>query len=45
MGQAAVSLLPQQIEGRPARREELLFEPEPVVRNTTGARRAALART
>jgi LacI family transcriptional regulator, repressor for deo operon, udp, cdd, tsx, nupC, and nupG len=42
MGHAAVSLLLQQMEGRPARDEELLFEPELVVRNTTGARRAAM---
>jgi LacI family repressor for deo operon, udp, cdd, tsx, nupC, and nupG len=39
MGHAAVSLLLHQIEGRRSRGEELLFEPELVVRNTTGAAR------
>ncbi|PRY29342.1 LacI family DNA-binding transcriptional regulator [Pseudosporangium ferrugineum] len=37
MGRAAVSLLLHQIEGHPGRREELLFEPELVVRASTGA--------
>ncbi|BCJ52935.1 LacI family transcriptional regulator [Actinoplanes sp. NBRC 14428] len=37
MGRAAVSLLLHQIEGHPSRREELLFEPELVVRASTGA--------
>ena len=39
MGHAAVSLLLHQIDGHPGRGEELLFEPELVVRNTTGAAR------
>jgi LacI family repressor for deo operon, udp, cdd, tsx, nupC, and nupG len=37
MGRAAVALLLHQIDGRPARDEELLFEPELVMRGTTGA--------
>ena len=43
MGHAAVSLLLHQIDGQPARGEELLFEPELVMRSTTGARRSVLA--
>ena len=43
MGHAAVSLLLHQIDGQPSRGEELLFEPELVMRNTTGARRQVLA--
>ena len=39
MGHAAVALLLSQIEGRASGREELLFEPELVVRSTTGAAR------
>ena len=37
MGHAAVSLLLQQIDGQPGGVQELLFEPELVVRGTTGA--------
>ena len=37
MGRAAVALLISQIDGQPSRADELLFEPELVVRNTTGA--------
>jgi DNA-binding LacI/PurR family transcriptional regulator len=37
IGKAAVSLLIAQIQGMPGRPEELLFEPELVVRSTTGA--------
>lgn len=36
MGQAAVSLLISQIDGEPVRADELLFEPELVVRASTG---------
>jgi LacI family transcriptional regulator, repressor for deo operon, udp, cdd, tsx, nupC, and nupG len=36
MGQAAVELLVSQIEGAPANDDELLFEPELVVRGSTG---------
>jgi LacI family repressor for deo operon, udp, cdd, tsx, nupC, and nupG len=39
MGQAAVSLLLHHVEGHPDRGEQLLFEPELVVRSTTGAAR------
>jgi DNA-binding LacI/PurR family transcriptional regulator len=43
MGHAAVSLLLHQIDGHPGRAEELFFEPELVVRNTTGAAARSLA--
>ncbi|MCU1490367.1 MAG: HTH-type transcription regulator reg1 [Acidimicrobiaceae bacterium] len=44
IGRAAVALLVSQIEGAPAATEELLFEPELVVRGSTGpARREASA--
>ncbi|MET0419432.1 MAG: LacI family DNA-binding transcriptional regulator [Actinoplanes sp.] len=43
MGHAAVSLLLHQIDGQPPRDEELLFEPELVVRNTTGTARPRAA--
>jgi len=36
MGQAAVALLLRQLDGEPAADDELLFEPELVVRETTG---------
>jgi LacI family repressor for deo operon, udp, cdd, tsx, nupC, and nupG len=39
MGHAAVALLLSQIDGSPSRGEELFFEPELVVRSTTGAAR------
>jgi len=44
MGQAAVALLVSQVGGAPVPTEELLFEPELVVRGSTGAVRAAATR-
>ena len=45
MGRAVVTLLADQIDGASASEEELLFEPELVVRNSTGiARKAAVIR-
>jgi DNA-binding LacI/PurR family transcriptional regulator len=44
MGQAAVTLLVSQVGGAPVPTEELLFEPELVVRGSTGAVRAAATR-
>ena len=44
MGRAVVTLLAQQIEGAPPGSDELLFEPELVVRGSTGPlRRCRLA--
>jgi DNA-binding LacI/PurR family transcriptional regulator len=40
MGAAAVELLAAQIGGRPARDDEMSFEPELIVRSSTGIRRA-----
>lgn len=42
MGQAVVDLLVQQVEGGGVAPDELLFEPELVVRGSTGARRRSL---
>ena len=45
MGQAAVDLLVNQIEGTGVQRDELLFEPELVVRGSTGPAPARVAAT
>ncbi len=46
MGRAVVTLLADQIDGATASEEELLFEPELVVRNSTGtARKAGVVRS
>jgi len=44
MGQAAVTLLVNQVAGTPVPTEEMLFEPELVVRGSTGAMHAAKTR-
>jgi DNA-binding LacI/PurR family transcriptional regulator len=43
MGQAVVALLVSEIAGNPVPADELLFEPELVVRGSTGAARTAPA--
>jgi DNA-binding LacI/PurR family transcriptional regulator len=42
MGQAAVALLIAQIAGQPPSSDELLFEPELVVRGSTGPARVRI---
>ena len=44
MGHAAVTLLVNQVAGTPVPTEEMLFEPELVVRGSTGALRTAKTR-
>jgi DNA-binding LacI/PurR family transcriptional regulator len=43
MGRAAVTLLVNQVDGASVEAEELLFEPELVVRGSTGPARSQLA--
>ena len=45
MGQAAVAQLLSQVAGTPVSSDELLFEPELVVRKSTGPVRALVAAT